>query len=338
MLLFVGQALRCPICNRRVKPCPGLEKQAKRHARLNQLRHASAVVSCAVPKFSWCLVLIVLASALHPRGVIAADNGSPQIRATFWNIQWFPGRHPNASARNEQTQINSVRRDIAGINPDILGMEEVRDFSNATLAISPLPGFKVDVISNFPPREGQHVGQQVAIASRLQPMSAWVELWKAAGPLTPSRGFAFAAYEITPGKLLLVYAVHLKSNRGQLVEDIAIREECARQLREHMEAMSGAYGKLGALSWIVGGDFNTAPDEGRFANEKTTRYLTEMGFKWCWQNIPFAQRISLPGQKLYPAACFDHIFYRNAKLVSARVVPTSPQSSDHRPVVADLAF
>jgi len=291
-----------------------------------------------VRKISCLLVLIVLGTGLYLGSVSAGDNAMPQMRAAFWNIQWFPGRHPNASARDEQTQIESVQRDIAVIKPDILGMEEVRDFANATRAVSPLRGFKIDVISNFPPREGQNVGQQVAIASRFTPMSAWVEVWKANGPLTPPRGFAFAAYEIAPRKLLLVYAVHLKSNRGQLVEDIAIREECARQLGEHMHAMNEAYAKLGTLSWIVGGDFNTAPDEPRFAKEKTTRSLFDNGFSWCWQKIPFAQRISLPGGKLYPAACFDHIFYRNATLVSARVIPTSPQSSDHRAVVAELAF
>lgn len=222
------------------------------------------------------------------------------------------------------------------INPDVMGLEEVRDFSKTTLAVSVLPKFKVDVISNFPSREGQNVGQQVAIASRFTPMSAWVEMWKAAGALTPPRGFAFAAYEIAPRHLLLVYALHLKSNRGELAEDIAIREECARQLTNHMAAMNDAYGKLGTLSWIVGGDFNTAPDDKRFAKEKTTRALSENGFAWCWQNVPFTNRVSLPGDKLFPAACFDHIFYRNAKLSSARAVSSSPRSSDHRAIVAEL--
>ena len=77
-------------------------------------------------------------------------------------------------------------------------MEEVRDFDNATIAVSPLTGFKVDVVSDFPPREGQDVGQQVAIASRLPPLSAWFEMWNPNGPLVPPRGFAFAAYEVAP--------------------------------------------------------------------------------------------------------------------------------------------
>jgi len=207
-------------------------------------------------------------------------------------------------------------------------MEEVRDFDNATIAVSPLTGFKVDVLSDFPPREGQDVGQQVAIASRLLPLSAWVEMWKPNGPLVPPRGFAFAAYEVAPRHVLLVYAIHLKSNRGEIAEDIAIREESMQQLVTHIHEMNEAYGKLGSVSCVVGGDFNTAPDDPRFAEETTTRILRDNGFSWCC--------ISLPADKLFPAACFDHIFVRNAKINSARVIETSRRSSDHNAIFAEL--
>lgn len=256
------------------------------------------------------------------------------VRCAFWNIQWFPGRHPNASAPEEKRQIGAVQRDLASAQLDILGMEEVRDFHNAGLAVAALPGFKVDVCSNFPPREGQNVGQQVAIASRLTPMSAWIEGWKTSGALLPPRGFAFAAYEIAPRQLLLVYALHLKSNRGEITEDIAIREESIRQLVVHMKAMRNAYAPLGNLSWIVGGDYNTAPDDPRFTAEKSVRSLLDNGFQWSWRNIPFAQRISLPADNFFPAACFDHIFYRDAVLLDAHVIPTSRSSSDHRAIFA----
>jgi endonuclease/exonuclease/phosphatase family metal-dependent hydrolase len=268
----------------------------------------------------------------------AQDAGAPPhlIRVAFWNIQWFPGRHPFATASSERTQTASVHRDIHKINADVLGMEEVRDFSKATIAVSPLAGMKIDVISNFPPREGQDVGQQVAIASRLQPLSAWIEMWKPNGALVPPRGFAFAAYEVAPRHILLVYAVHLKSNRGEVSEDIAIREESMRQLAAHMRAMDDAYGKLGTVSCIVGGDFNTAPDDSRFAAEKTTRMLRDNGFSWCWQDVPFPRRITLPADKLFPAACFDHIFVRNGKFNSAQVIEVSRRSSDHNAIFAEV--
>src|SRR4030095_10309650 len=240
----------------------------------------------------WIVFVVLIAIS----GNCAAEDASaaPQVvRAAFWNIQWFPGRHPFATVSSERAQTASVHRDMHKINADVLGMEEVRDFSKATIAVAPLAGMKVDVVSNFPPREGQDVGQQVAIASRLQPLSAWVEMWKPNGALVPPRGFAFAAYEPAPHRIFFVYALHLKSNRGEIAEDVAIREESMRQLIDHMHAMNEAYGKLGTITTIVGGDFNTAPDDERFAGEKTTRLLQDDGFSWCWQDISFARRLSL---------------------------------------------
>jgi len=284
-------------------------------------------------KLKWFTLFLLVVN-----GGVAAENSeqssasSSTVRVAFWNIQWFPGRHPNASTVAEQQQIAAVQRDMRAIDADVIGLEEARDFSKASLAVASRPGFKVDVCSNFPPREDQNAAQQVAIASRLTPISAWVEMWKHNGALIPPRGFAFAVYEIAPRHLLLVYALHLKSNRGEISEDRAIREESMRQLRAHMNAMANAYGKLGTITWIVGGDFNTSPDDPRFVAETTTRRLIADGFSWCWQNVPFSQRITLPADKFFPPACFDHIFFRNANLISARVIATSKQSSDHRAI------
>jgi len=265
-------------------------------------------------------------------------NFSTTLTAAFWNVQWFPGRRPNPSRAEENRQIRAVHRDLTQLAADVIGLEEVRDFKHASLAIQPLSGFKVDVCSTFPPREGQREGQQIAIASRLQPISAWAEPWKPGGVIMPPRGFAFGSYQLSPKQVLLVYALHLKSNRGEIREDMRIREESMHQLRSHMKAMKDIYGGMGTLTWIVGGDFNTAPDEPRFAGERTIPGLLGDGFSWAWQGIPFSSRITLPPDLRYPAACFDQIFYRGAALARAWVANTSPQSSDHRAVnvVLDL--
>src|SRR3954467_12682374 len=87
---------------------------------------------------------------------LPAQTAAPQVTATFWNVQWFPGRRPNASRSEENRQILAVHSDLGQLNSDVLGLEEVRDWEHAVLAVKPLSGFKVDVISNFPPREGQN--------------------------------------------------------------------------------------------------------------------------------------------------------------------------------------
>src|SRR5205814_9745736 len=97
-----------------------------------------------------------------------------------------------------------------------------------------------------------------------------------------------------------------------------------------------AYGTLGSVLCIVSGDFNPALDDSPFDHETTTSTLRDDGFSWCWENIPFARRITLPADKLFPAACFDHIFVRNAKINSARVIQTSRRSSDHNAIFAEV--
>ncbi len=286
-----------------------------------------------------CATLIVANPYAHadaePSPTLAASSPrGNSLTVAFWNIQWFPGRRPNASQREEINQVEAVHRDLVALKADIIGMEEVRDFHRAELAIKPLADFKIDVCSNFPPREGQVETQQVAIASRLQPVSAWSEMWTPRGAMIPPRGFAFAAYQIAPKQMLLVYVVHLKSNRGEILENMPLREESIRQLLAHTKAMANAYGTLGKLHWIVGGDFNTAPDDKRFATEKTIPRILSGGFHWSWKDIPFPQRITVPADQRYPAACFDHIFYRDLFLQRAWVAETSPKSSDHRAIEA----
>jgi endonuclease/exonuclease/phosphatase (EEP) superfamily protein YafD len=279
-------------------------------------------------------------SALCATTLSAQEVPSPSptpknsVTVAYWNIQWFPGRRPNARKGEEAKQVESVHHDLAKIDADIIGMEEVRDFAHADVAVQPLRGFKVDVCSNFPPREGQNVSQQVAITSRLQPMSAWAEMWKSGDKVLPPRGFAFATYEIAPKRLLLVYALHLKSNRGILRENLAMREESIHQLIAHMHAMQNAYAKLGQLTWIVGGDFNTSPDDPKLAGEKTISRLLNEGFNWAWQNVPLTSRHTRFPDRLYPPACDDHIFYRGLALQRTSLLSTSFQSSDHRAIEA----
>ena len=284
--------------------------------------------------FPRILLALFVASSLANAQNSAPASSSTQLTVTFWNVQWFPGRRPNASRAEENRQVRAVHDDLSQLDSDIVALEEVRDWEHAALAVQSRPGFKVDVCSTFPPREGQNEAQQVAITSRLQPLSAWSELWRPSGAIVPPRGFAFAAYEIAPRQLLLVYGVHLKSNRGEIREDIRIREESIVQLIAHMKAMEAAYGKLGTLSWIVGGDFNTAPDEPRFASEKSLTSLRAQNFRWCWEGAPFDSRITGPADLRFPAASFDHIFYRGPALLKAWVANTAPQSSDHRAVNA----
>jgi endonuclease/exonuclease/phosphatase (EEP) superfamily protein YafD len=103
-----------------------------------------------------------------------------------------------------------------------------------------------------------------------------------------------------------------------------------------MKEMEAAYAQLGSITWVIGGDYNTAPDDPRFKDENTTKSLTTAGFRWSWEGMPLEQRVTLPPDDRFPAASFDHIYYRGATLTKAEVVATSDTSSDHRAVRAEF--
>lgn len=272
------------------------------------------------------------------------NPASKNLRAVFWNLEWFPGSRPQATVAEAMDQIVKVVPAVAALKADIFGTTEVHGPNAIAISLYQSPGMSTQVCSEFLDDAGKPTFQQIGIASRLPAMSAWWENWKQ-GSITPKRGFAFSAFEPSPGNILLVYAVHLKSNRGELAENIAMREESVRQLLDHVKEMEKAYAPLGKVAVIVGGDFNTTLDDPKFDQEKTLRMLQKSGFSWCWEGIPFKDRVTLPSApprnpKLppFPDVCFDHIFTKGVKVTSASVVPIEGEPSDHRPIVVDLEF
>lgn len=292
-------------------------------------------------RFSALLALSLLGFA--PLGAADEPPSPPPLKIVFWNIQWFPGGDQVANETQVAAQVALVQPALAALNPDILGMEEIRDAAAADLALAEIPDLKVQVCSDFLGPDGEDTTQQVVIASRQPAMGAWWEAWKQGAAITPKRGFAFAAFQPAPSHVLLVYTVHLKSNRGKLDENIAMREESATQLLSHVAAMEKAYGALGVVSVVIGGDFNTSVDDAKFGLEETLTRLTAAGFESCWKNRPLTERVTLPSEPSnnpqyppFPDACFDFAFVKNAKFRSARVEIPAGKPSDHRPVVVEL--
>ena len=83
---------------------------------------------------------------------------------------------------------------LIDIRPDILCLQEVRDWDSVAELVSILPNFQTLVVSRF--REMGSSGplsiQQIAIASNRPAEAAWSESFKPS-PATPPRGFSFAA-------------------------------------------------------------------------------------------------------------------------------------------------
>ena len=159
---------------------------------------------------------------------ILQDAGGEVFRIATLNLEWFPDRKPNSSEPERLVHMSAVKDALLEIRPDILCLQEVRDWDSVAELVSILPNFQTLVVSRF--REMGSSGplsiQQLAIASNRPAEAAWSEPFKPS-PATPPRGFSFAA--IRHGKtVLLVYCVHFKSNMGDDAANIAKREEAAR--------------------------------------------------------------------------------------------------------------
>ena len=290
-------------------------------------------------------------AAAPPEGVPHTDSRPTEhtLTVAFWNLEWFPGRRPNARDGARAAHVAAVLPVVARLAPDVLGLEEVADHDAAATVAAGLPGFKVDVCSEFlrgpetrprrrsspardaapspvapaeapPPEDGTALTlpdrQQVALCSRLPLLAAGAQPWQPdASGRRQRRGFVWAAYRAAPGEVVLVYGLHLKSNvvdePGGQPANVLRREEASRQLLVHAQAAAARWTAPERLRLlVVGGDMNTSLDDPAFAAERTLRGWLDAGFRWGWEGVPLPRRLTLPAKGRYPATCFDHVFYR----------------------------
>jgi endonuclease/exonuclease/phosphatase family metal-dependent hydrolase len=252
-----------------------------------------------------------------------------EIRVATWNIQWFPGTRPNATEELVAKHIKDVQTAIADIRPDILLMQEIRNWNAAKLAVELNPELMVHVTSQFTG------SQQLVIATRFAVNSGWAAMWKRTGKDDPPRGYAFAVIQLPGGQPAFFYSVHFKANSSRnQASNIAKREEATRQMLAHADAMEKLYSRGETYPVVFAGDFNTDPTDSRFDGEQTVHQIMSQGFRWIFDGMPLSKRITRPASGRFSDANFDHILYRGLDLVSVEVPDKFDHCSDHRPVVA----
>jgi endonuclease/exonuclease/phosphatase family metal-dependent hydrolase len=260
-----------------------------------------------------------------------------KLSVVCWNIEWFPGREPGASNSQAKDHAKTVKKELTKINPDILLAQEIRDWDAFIDLCSAVPDLQVAAVSHY--LQGRAVGkQQTAIASKLPVVAAWYDNWKPAED-QPPRGYTAAVVQI-PGteNLLLVYSLHLKSNRAKGPQDTksnyAQREESARQLLAHVKEMEGNAFKERIVGVIVGGDFNTNHD-GQFEDE-TIDILTKAGFANTWDGVSRKRRETWIGGGNYEPTTFDYIMTKGLGSPRADLIDVPEEASDHRPVALEI--
>ncbi len=283
----------------------------------------------AVQRFSR-LIAMLLALFFGASRLFATD-----VRVTTWNLDWFPnGKPAETSLEHQQQRINEAADVLRPLNPDIILLQEMKDYDTCARlgdAIEPHK-YQVAICSAF--KEGGGIGkQQVAILAKEPAQAAWAEKWKSMEGVDPPRGFAFAWFKIK-GADLGIYSVHLKSNlimRGDKAvergKNVRKREIAMKQLLSHVHEVIEE--KLPAVkSIVVAGDFNTNGEE--FADDDSIEQLTKGGFTSCMQDLAPAMRVTHPGGHGYPDTTFDYVLARNANVSAPQIIRT--KASDHLPV------
>lgn len=298
-------------------------------------------------KYAFLAAVAAAAAAwiLAPAPGGARDPAAEGV-ATFatWNMEWFPSGWPEP--RPKKDEALRIRKAAAALRsrgvPDVLLVQEVRDEATCRAFERALgPGAPhLAVCSDFwfsPTNRGL---QQVAVFSRFPVLASGAEDWVASDFVYPPRGFAWAILDVR-GEKVAVFDVHLKSNYVPEDKDEARaavlnrlkREFAARQLVARAADIASTNG-WNVRRILLAGDFNTAGEDKRFADERTIRIVRDAGFLDAFEGIPEAKRPTLPASDLYPAATFDHIFAKGfGEPYSRRVAPVT-RTSDHAPVYA----
>lgn len=271
---------------------------------------------CAPLLFCLCLLVDLIASAGEP------------VRVVTWNLQWFPGWKPEASAAKESSHIDLARKALIEIQPDILILEEIKKPDVVRTMLEAVTGLQVHVVTEFSER-----AQQIMIASRYPAVHSGWQDWLKAG-LAPSRGFAWADLELKKGVVLHVQGHHWKSNRGIGSINRTLRTISAMQVDEWIAGRVSPNSSRTGL--LVAGDLNTSLDSPEMQPDPSLRYLLGRGWYWPFAHLAPDARCTIEGGWEHPPAHFDHILLKNTGKPLASVL-RKPGVSDHSPVLIEIS-
>ena len=287
-------------------------------------------------KFPRALGCLAFLAAL----TLAAPADAQKI--VSWNLEWFPGRRANDPEPSVVTQqMAEAQAVLKALQPDVFIGIEMRDREVFGQLVSVVTGMQVAVVSAFRDDDGSIDRQQIGIASRYPIFTAWAEPWVPTMARLP-RGFAVAAVrEPRSGKLLVIYGVHLKSNRASNDRDarlnVGMRNESAHQLVVDVDELRRlAFPEDQVLGWVIAGDFNTNHD-GQF-EDVAIQTLTRGGFYNTWQSVKADQRHTWQSDSVYASTTFDYILTAGLGEPVAQLIDAPLTASDHLPVLIDLGM
>lgn len=290
----------------------------------------------------WSELSLPLPEVEEPRVLSKGENGNvPRLpwRWMTWNLQWFPGHLPQSVARAKELHIQSVDLYLKKLSPQVVILQEILDAGAVVKAASSYPWKVVTDFQRAGDENEKLPPQNVALVSQWP----WKEVWEVDFhrlPLTPDRpvrGFIGARFQDDLGRTVVVYGVHLKSNRGG-------RDGSSRRREMAMEYLRWDWRRKGFNPVrdhiLVGGDFNCSTRNPEFT-EGTIRNLIEEGWRVADECFgwPEGATVKPDPHGRFPAVDFDH-FLLSPGLVRAlregsqgvRIYSHNDIPSDHYPV------
>ena len=244
---------------------------------------------------------------LAPRGMIHPVD---RIRIATYNIQDFTdgiGDGTNRTPLQAEHQAEMAARIIAEIDPDILVLQEIENTNALSLLLGKLPfSYPLAYLTDFDEQGGRPLN--IAVISRV-PLADLRELdfSSLSGPGRPPRGALSFTLELDPGRKLLAYAIHLKSNFGNARKNRSKRYHALRLIRRDTRRFVRRHPEY---EWeiILLGDMNVDPELPKFARDYSLRPVRD----WIdlWRGVPLAERVTVPTRRgdpelEFPPAAFD---------------------------------
>jgi len=285
---------------------------------------------------------------------------SDRIRIVSYNIQNFEDGVGEKNRTIEDAKKHAVMAGaiISKLDADIVILEEVENAAALKLLNDALATpYPVGFVSDYGTSRRRDKLND-ALLSRIPLADTQVlDFGPLGGDGRPTRGALRFTVDLGGGDMLLVYAVHLKSNYGVRARNIAQRKNALALIRADADRIRK---EKPDVHWevVVAGDFNVDPDLDEFKNDESMVPLADWNDLWLGK--PIEERATIPTRlgnpsEEYPPASFDRFVvspdlaqapWRALKLVAlpegsdTNNVYTKPghgtHVSDHYPVYLDI--
>lgn len=283
-----------------------------------------------------------------------------RVRIVSYNIQNFEDGvgEKNRTPEDAQKHAAMAGAIIDKLDADIVILEEVENTAALKLLNDALAKpYPVGFVSDYGTGRRRDKLND-AFLSRIPVADTHVlDFGPLDGDGRPTRGAIRFSVDLGGGDMLLVYAVHLKSNYGVRSRNIAQRKNALALIRADADRIRR---EKPDARWevVVAGDFNVDPDLEEFKNDESMQPLADWNDLWLGR--PIEERATIPTRlgnpaEEYPPASFDRFVvspdlskapWRAGKLVALQEgsdtnnVYTKPghgtHVSDHYPVYLDI--